>query len=152
MSTQSPTRTTELVVATPSPTTNRTGNEAATVDLSGDVSATPLKRVWDDCHIKKVMVGDKEGWECAWCNKSFKPRHATRVLWHLLKLSGHGITTCKATIPKPHMDQYQMLYSANVGRAKARLNAIEEKETFVVDRQQEAVLTSPRTRAAPARY
>ena len=47
----------------------------------------------------KDLNGGKYGWECQWCGLSFKPRHATRALRHVLKLKGGGdIAICKAAI------------------------------------------------------
>ena len=66
---------------------------------SVEVSLTPLTSIWNDDYIEICIVEGNRGWKCKWCGKLFKTRHSTRALWHLLKISGNGISTCKAVIP-----------------------------------------------------
>ena len=140
MSNNSPVEATELVIASPSSsiTTSSTASEAPTIDLTADTQS-PLKRIWDDSHIVKTLVDGKECWECKWCSKVFKPRHATRVLWHLMKIPGNGIVVCNAIIPELNLKRYVDLYTSNVGRASARVDRLLTREDFVVERQQAAV-------------
>jgi len=45
-------------------------------------------------YINYKDVNGKEGWECQRCGLSFKPRHATRAMRHVLKLKGGDIAIC----------------------------------------------------------
>ena len=57
-------------------------------------------------------MNGKEGWECQWRGLSFKPRHATRAMRHVLKLKGGDIAICKA------INQYQALYDRQFTRVE----------------------------------
>ena len=44
-----------------------------------------LVSIFDCTMVSKIMLGDEEAWKCSWCDGCFKPRHATRALYHLTK-------------------------------------------------------------------
>jgi len=62
-----------------------------TIDLTSEtvrsqlIPGTKLNRIWDDYHIKLCRIDRVDSWKCRWCNKPFKCKHGTRVLWHLLQ-------------------------------------------------------------------
>jgi hypothetical protein len=53
-----------------------------------EVCLPAISAVWECAYINYKDVNGKEGWECQWCGLSFKPRHATRAMRHVLKLKG----------------------------------------------------------------
>ena len=61
----------------------------------GDAQLPAISTVWDCTYINLKDLNGKDGWECQWCGLSFKPRHATRALRHVLKLKGGDIAICK---------------------------------------------------------
>jgi len=64
------------------------GGEA--IDLCGEegeeVCLPTISTVWECAYINYKDVNGKEGWECQWYGLSFKPRHASRAMRHVLKL------------------------------------------------------------------
>jgi hypothetical protein len=82
------------------------GGEA--IDLCGEegeeVCLPAISTVWECVYINYKDVNGKEGWECQWCGLSFKPRHATRAMRHVLKLKGGDIANCKAVISAKYRD------------------------------------------------
>jgi hypothetical protein len=62
----------------------------------------------------------KDGWECGWCGKIFAPRHASRALWHVLKMKGGDIAVCKAAILDKYLKRYQALYDSSRGRIDSK--------------------------------
>jgi hypothetical protein len=70
----------------------------STVALAVEVDdASAISCVWDLDHIQKE--GDckaNQKWKCLWCNLSFKHWNATKVLYHLTKITGHDVRICKA--------------------------------------------------------
>jgi hypothetical protein len=75
-----------------------------------EVCLPAISTVWECAYINYKDVNGKEGWECQWCGLSFKPRHATRAMRHVLKLKGGDMAICKAVISARYRDQYQALY------------------------------------------
>ena len=69
----------------------------------------------------------------------FKTRHSTRAMWHLLKIGGNGIATCKAVIPIDRLNQYMSLYQHNLGRLVSRKQVVANTIDHVVERQKDAV-------------
>ena len=56
---------------------------------------------------------EKVSWLCKWCGKKFTPRHQSRVLKHVLKITCDDIAICTSVIPKNYVDQYRALYDRN---------------------------------------
>ena len=78
------------------------GGRGETIDLCGEEGEEvcfclpAISTVWECAYINYKYVNGKEGWECQLCGLSFKPRHATRAMRHVLKLKGGDIAICKA--------------------------------------------------------
>jgi hypothetical protein len=92
----------------PPPEPGSTVDSAVEVD---NASAT-ISSVWDLEHVRKE--GDckaNQTWKCLWCNLSFKHWNATKVLYHLTKISGHDIRICKAS----HDVKSRNLYRSMLG-------------------------------------
>jgi hypothetical protein len=98
------------------------GGEA--IDLCGEegeeVCLPAISTVCECAYINYNDVNDKEGWECQWCGLSFKPRHATRTMRHVLKLKGGDIAICKAVISARYRDRYQALYDRQFTRVDSK--------------------------------
>ena len=69
-----------------------------------EVCLPAISTVWECVYINYKDVNGKEGWECQRCGLSFKPRHATRAMRHVLKLKGGDIANCKAVISAKYRD------------------------------------------------
>ena len=69
-----------------------------------EVCLPAISTVWECAYINYKDVNGKEGWECQWCGLSFKPRHATRAMRHVLKLKGGDTAICKAVISARYRD------------------------------------------------
>jgi len=78
-----------------------------------EVCLPAISTVWECAHINYKDVNGKEGWECQWCGLSFKPRHATRAMRHVLKLKGGDIAIYKAVISARYQDRYQAYMIGN---------------------------------------
>ena len=89
----------------------------------------------------KDLNGGKYGWECQWCGLSFKPRHATRALRHVLKLKGGDIAICRAVITVRYREQYQAFYNRQFIRIETKRKS-DEMTTYSVTEQQEAAVQS----------
>ena len=63
-----------------------------------------LKSVWDCKYINKGIFNGRKGWKCAWCGCVFHLKHASRVLYHVLGITGHGVAVCQATIVAAYME------------------------------------------------
>jgi hypothetical protein len=90
-----------------------------------DASETPLPALLTVWHDTKFSThynednGQADGWICGWCTGCFRPKHATRVLFHCLRIKGRGIKPCTALIPDKHLNRLQALYDTSVGKAEA---------------------------------
>ena len=142
----------ELVMApsaTPSPSAASHGTtDSEAIDLTAEVESIPiniagplikLSCIWNNTHIDFCIVDGKNGWKCKWCGMVFKTRHSTRAMWHLLKIGGNGIATCKAIIPIDWLNQYMSLYQHNLGRLVSRKQVVANTFDHVVERQKDAV-------------
>ena len=115
-------------------------DEEVTIDLTSDVAGSELvppsnlKHIWDAHHIESYTIDGVAGWKCKWCGKPFKRKHATSVLWYLLKISGQDIAVCLAIIPQDYIAIYQELYIRNIGRAHARFRSKSDNKACVVER------------------
>jgi len=123
--------------------TTENGSGPDSLSFSGGT----LTCIWDDNYIEFCIVEGKKGWKCKWCGKLFKTRHSTRALWHLLKIAGNGIATCKSIIPDERLNQYLRLYTHNIGRMACRKRDLTTIIDSVVERQNDAV-TALSTRKA----
>jgi hypothetical protein len=75
-----------------------------------------LKSVFDCPYIKIKTVNDgKDRWECGWCGKICAPRHASRALWHVLKIKRGDIAVCKVSVLDKFQTRYQALYDSGRG-------------------------------------
>ena len=88
-------------------------------DAKPPAQLAPLKSVWDCERITKCMVGDVVGWNCGWCQRKFKPQHATRALAHVLKTKNMGIAVCTGHIPPSYYHRYSTMLSSKVDRKGA---------------------------------
>lgn len=102
--------------------------------------------------VSKIMLGDKEAWKCSWCDGCFKPRHATRALYHLTKTPNGGIGICKGVIDPPFAARYKALLDKSQARKSARDKASASVDDYVEKRLAPMVTSlsskKPRT-AAP---
>ena len=80
---------------------------------------------------------------------SFKPRHATRAMRHVLKMKGGDIAICRAVISVNYRDRYQALYDRQVGRGDSKRKADEMISDSVTEQQEAAVKSLLDTRKHP---
>ena len=98
----------------PSPEPGSTTAMAVEVDEGSCVSS-----VWTLEHV--VKSGDcraNQTWKCLWCNMTFKHWNATKVLYHLTKVTGHDVRICKAS----HDGKSKELYRSMLNE-KDKVNA-----------------------------
>jgi len=142
---------------TPSSITTEGGEEGGggeAIDLCGEegeeVCLPAISAVWECAYINCKDVNGKEGWECQWCGLSFKPRHATRAMRHVLKLKGGGdIAICKAVISAKYRDQYQALYDRQFARIESKRKSDKRISDSVTEQQEAAVKSFLETRKQP---
>ena len=79
----------------------------------------------------------------------FKPRHATRVMRHVLKLKGGDIAICKAVISARYQDQYQALYDRQFTRVYSKRKSDKIIRDSVTEQQEAAVQSLLDTRKQP---
>lgn len=120
-----------------------TTSAGLSIDLTHDSAdageSTFCNNIWKDQHIKQL---DGDGWQCLWCDKSFKTKHATRVICHLLKLKGNHIAPCKAFIPPANVERYRKFRRNSNNSSSANKQAREENDDYVEERQQAATTLS----------
>ena len=89
--------------------------------------------------MNRTVVDGKDGWICGWCDKFFKPIHATRAVWHLLKMKGMGIAVCKAAILEANRQLYQALYDCTNKKGTAMKRGRHNVIDIIVERQGRSV-------------
>jgi len=110
-------------------------SEAETMSLA----LPPLKTIFDCDMIEKGVVindNDKVGWRCLWCGNNFFPVHATRALFHVLKMKQGGIAICNGVVDEAHLQRYRMLHqslSEKPSKARKRSAAEEDDDDGDVD-------------------
>jgi hypothetical protein len=75
------------------------------------------------CPFIKESANSQNGkvtWLCKWCGKKFTPRHQSRALKDVLKITFGDIAICTSAIPKNYEDQYRALYDKNVEQSLSR--------------------------------
>ena len=77
----------------------------------------------------------EEGWQCLWCKRFFNPKHDTRALCHLLKISGTGIAAHRVLIPPLCVERYQALHDAVIATAECKKQSPEEVHDKMASRQ-----------------
>lgn len=86
---------------------------AVAVDLSPDANEDEetVSSVWDFDHIQRhgTAKGISQTWTCLWCNQTFKQWNATKVLYHLVKINGRNVRTCRATHDPKSKQLYRSL-------------------------------------------
>ena len=88
---------------------------AAAAGLGADALLPPLKTIFDCDMIQKGVVvndNDKVGWHCLWCGNNFFPVHATRALFHVLKIKQGGIAICSGEVDEAHLQRYHVLHQS----------------------------------------
>ena len=110
-----------------------------------EVCLPAISTVWECAYINYKDVNGKEGWECQWCGLSFKPRHATRAMRHVLKLKGGDIAICKAVISARYQDRYryQALYDRQFTRVDRKRKSDEIIRDSVTEQQDPQTLLTP---------
>jgi hypothetical protein len=74
-----------------------------------ETSEPPLS-VWEFPHIRRNGVAKADQtWTCLWCNLTFKHWNATKVLYHLSKISGHDVRVCKVAHDKKSKELYNSM-------------------------------------------
>jgi Zn-finger protein len=69
-----------------------------------------VSSVWDFDHIQRNGTAKgSQSWTCLWCNQTFKQWNATKVLYHLVKINGRNVRTCKATHDPKSKELYRSL-------------------------------------------
>ena len=94
----------------------------------------PITSVFD-CDKVEVDKGNNR-WTCGWCGSSFRPIHATRALYHVIKDKKLGIKGCKAAIPPRYAARYSIL-AARAAAKKAKNKRIKEGITDFVETRAE---------------
>ena len=94
-----------------------------------------LKSMWDYERITKCKVGEADGWQCGWCNKQFKPLHATRAMSHVLKIPNKGIVVCPAHITESYFHRYSCLLNSKIDRKGATKRARDRISDNISKRQ-----------------
>jgi len=87
------------------------GSTAASA-VTLDETAERVSSVWEFDHIQKngtTALKGSQTWTCLWCNQTFKQWNATKVLYHLVKMRGHDVRTCRANHDAKHKELYQSL-------------------------------------------
>ena len=72
-----------------------------------DAELLSLKSIFH-CPFIKESANSQNGkvsWLCKWCGKKFTPRHQSRVLKDVLKITYGDIAICTSAIPKNSEDQ-----------------------------------------------
>jgi len=148
-----PIRESELLTPSSMTTEEEGGGGGEAIDLCGEegeeVCLPSISTVWECAYINYNVVNGKEGWECQWCGLSFKPRHATRAMRHVLKMKGGDIAICRAAISVNYRDRYQALYDRQVGRGDSKRKADEMISDSVTEQQEAAVKSLLDTRKHP---
>jgi hypothetical protein len=82
--------------------------------------------------IEKGIVindNDKVGWRCLWCGNNFFPVHATRALFHVLKMKQGGIAICNGVVDEAHLQRYRLLHQSLTDKpSKARKRSAAEED------------------------
>lgn len=101
----------------------------------------PIKSVWECSWITIIPKTEREGekWRCGWCENTFKPKHATRALYHLNKLPGKGIAVCKGAITNAYLSRYKQLLTKSEKRGDANKRTVQALAEYTEDRQKGAV-------------
>ena len=115
----------------------------------GEEVLPTISTVWECAYINYKDVNGKEGWECQWCGLSFKPRHATRAMRHVLKMKGGDIAICKAVISARYRNRYQALYDRQYARIDSKRKSDETISDSVTVQQEAAVKSLLDTRKQP---
>jgi hypothetical protein len=102
-------------------------------------NSPPLKHIWDCAFVERK--NPPNGWECFWCRDVFVPVHATRALFHVLRLRRGGIKPCKAAIPDNYLAQYQALRDKGESRADSKKCSVEVTDAIVEALQSASVAT-----------
>ena len=87
------------------------GSTAASA-VTLDETTERVSSVWEFDHIQKngtTALKGSQTWTCLWCNQTFKQWNATKVLYHLVKMRGHDVRTCRANHDAKHKELYQSL-------------------------------------------
>jgi hypothetical protein len=81
-----------------------------------DATLLSLTSIFFHCPFIKESANSQNGKVsllCKWCGKFFTPRHQSRALNHVLKITCGDIAICTSAIPKNYEDQYRALYDKN---------------------------------------
>ena len=103
-----------------------------------DEELPPLTLIWDCPYVEKQT---STGWKCLWCKDKFVPAHATRALYHVIRLTGKGIKPCKASIPANYLARYQALLDDGSSKSESKKRAVEVVDQVVALQQNSAVAT-----------
>lgn len=105
--------------------------------ISVSACSEPVLSVWDLGHVQKNQGVTKhdQTWTCLWCNLTFKHWNATKVLYHLAKISGHDVRVCKAAHDKGCRQQYLDMVKGRNDTAKGVKERATDLEEMVDDGQ-----------------
>jgi hypothetical protein len=78
-------------------------------------------------------------WLCKWCDKKFTPRHQSRALKHVLKITCGDIAICTSAIPKNYVDQYRALYDRNAEQSLSRKRSLSQIDDALMTKQSLAI-------------
>ena len=79
----------------------------------------------------------------------FAPRHASRALWHVLKIKKGDIAVCKAVITARYLARYKALYDSSQRQMDSKKRASKCIEKSVASLQEAAVGTLLKRRGIP---
>jgi hypothetical protein len=121
---------------------------------------SPLTSIWNCPLITKCTGVAKDGhsyagWKCGFCPRNhdgseasiFCPRNATKVLYHVARISGYDIRPCRGFIPPGNARQYQMLYqlkAAEKDQQKQNRDVISSNINNLQDRALHSLLDTSR--------
>jgi hypothetical protein len=77
--------------------------------------ALPLiKSIWEDDRVQKMNDpnDNKPRWKCSWCGYLGAGFNATKALFHVNKVRGNDVKSCKGKIELPYKERYKALLSS----------------------------------------
>ena len=96
-------------------------------DEGSDKELDPLTSIWDDDHVQDEGTSYMK---CLWCKGVFK-RNATKMLYHLLRMTGNHISPCLGAIPVPRRKRYRALYDLKVKKKEAKRAAVAQIDSSI---------------------
>jgi hypothetical protein len=79
-----------------------------------EVALPLIKSIWEDDRVQKMNdpKDNKPHWNCSWCGYSGAGFNATKAIFHVNKLRGNDVKSCKGKIEPPYQERYKALLSS----------------------------------------